>query len=54
MNAAKQQALRDMAASGVSPRVLIFENEILNFDENVEEIQIILKIKKVTKPIKKY
>ena len=54
MNSAKQQALRDMIASGISPRVLMFEHEIVHFEENVEEIQIFLKIKKITKPIKKY
>ena len=54
MNRAKIQALKDMAASGISPRVLAFEHEIVHFEENVEEIQIFLKIKKVTKPIKKY
>ena len=52
MNAAKNQAFRDMITSGISPRVLAFEHEIVHFEENVEEIQIFLKIKKVTKPIK--
>lgn len=52
MNKAKNQALKDMTASGVSIGVLIHEKDIIHFDENIEEIQIFLKIKTV-KPIKK-